>query len=191
MPTSPCFGLWVLYTGVVLAQSVELSGLIKGTNGGSIAGASVELRNRENGARRLTDANRKGFYSFSALNPGTYQATFQADGFRTLTREAIVLNVAERANLDATLELIAVRESVNVTAEIPRIDSISPAVGTVVDEQFVGNLPLNGHSFQSLLDLTPGLVIMRSYQDAPGQFSVNGQRTNSSYFVVDGVSAAD
>jgi hypothetical protein len=62
-------------------------------------------------------------------------------------------------------------------------------VGTVVDRNFVENLPLNGRSFQSLFELTPGVVMTRATFNEQGQFSVNGQRANANYFMVDGVSA--
>src|SRR5262249_51399054 len=65
----------------------------------------------------------------------------------------------------------------------------SPAVGTVVDRQFVSNLPLNGRSFQSLFELTPGTILTKTDANNQGQFSVNGQRANANYFMVDGVSA--
>jgi hypothetical protein len=64
----------------------------------------------------------------------------------------------------------------------------SAAVSTVVNEQFVHNMPLNGRSFQSLIALTPG-VVFTSPNLGEGQFSVNGQRSNANYFMVDGVSA--
>ncbi|HKV37392.1 MAG TPA: hypothetical protein VJP89_23820 [Pyrinomonadaceae bacterium] len=65
----------------------------------------------------------------------------------------------------------------------------SPSVSTVIDRAFVSNLPLNGRSFQSLFELAPGVVISRSTFSEQGQFSVNGQRANANYFMVDGVSA--
>src|SRR5262249_23323320 len=71
----------------------------------------------------------------------------------------------------------------------PTLLDESPSVGTTVNRQFVENLPLNGRSFQSLFELTPGVVLTPSGEGGQGQFSVNGQRTNSNYITVDGVSA--
>ena len=65
----------------------------------------------------------------------------------------------------------------------------SAAVSTVVDRQFAENLPLNGRSFQTLIQLTPGVVLTTSSYASDGQFSVNGQRADSNYWMVDGVSA--
>jgi outer membrane receptor protein involved in Fe transport len=71
----------------------------------------------------------------------------------------------------------------------PLLQTDSAAVSTVVDDQFVQNMPLNGRSFQSLIALTPGVVFTSSTFEGPGQFSVNGQRSDANYFMVDGVSA--
>ena len=65
----------------------------------------------------------------------------------------------------------------------------SAAVSTVVDRQFAENLPMNGRSFQTLIQLTPGVILTPNNQGAEGQFSVNGQRSDSNYWMVDGVGA--
>jgi len=65
----------------------------------------------------------------------------------------------------------------------------APAVATAVDQSFIENQPLNGRSFQGLLTLSPGVVLATPSLPSQGQFSVNGQRTGSNYFTVDGVSA--
>src|SRR5262249_32131031 len=82
-----------------------------------------------------------------------------------------------------------IKEVVNITGEAPLINE-SPAVGTVVDRQFVANIPLNGRSFQSLITLTPGVVaVPGAVTGQQGEVSVNGQRTEANYYMVDGVSA--
>ncbi len=180
--------------GVLFAQSAELSGFVRDQRESPIPGARLELRSQEEGVRFRTTTSQEGLYSFAALKPGTYDATVQADGFRTLTRDGIVLNVGDRAGLDFSLQLSSVISSITVSALSPIIDDRAPvpqdsAVGTLVDQRFVANMPLNGRSFQSLIDLTPGVTITPSVATAPGQFSVNGQRNNANYFTVDGVSA--
>ena len=185
--------LWVaLYASRGLyAQSAELSGFVKDPTTASIPKAKLELRNRDTGVRIRASTNEDGLYSFASLKPGTYDAIVQADGFRTLTRNGIGLNVGDRASLDFSMELGGVASSVTVNADasMTDINSTDSSVRTVVDQQFVDNMPLSGRSFQALIHLTPGVTITPSYQDAPGQFSVNGQRTNSNYFMIDGVSA--
>jgi hypothetical protein len=62
-------------------------------------------------------------------------------------------------------------------------------VSTVIDGQFVSNLPRNGRSLQTLINLAPGVITTNAISQNPGQFSVNGQRSDANYLTVDGVSA--
>jgi hypothetical protein len=76
-----------------------------------------------------------------------------------------------------------------VQGSAPLLNAADASVSTVIDHQFVENLPLNGRSFSSLIDLAPGVVLIPSNQYEAGQFSVNGQHPDANYFTVDGVSA--
>ncbi len=80
-------------------------------------------------------------------------------------------------------------EAVTVEGGAPLVNTTSGAVSTVIDRAFVENLPLNGRSFQTLIMLTPGVVVTPTSFNDQGQFSVNGQRADANYFTVDGVSA--
>jgi hypothetical protein len=76
-----------------------------------------------------------------------------------------------------------------VTADQLNVNTTDATVSTIVDRQFAENMPLNGRSFQSLIQLTPGVVLTANNGVDTGQFSVNGQRPNANYWTVDGVSA--
>jgi hypothetical protein len=190
----PRLGLLHLSAGILLfGQSAELAGLVKDPSGLVITDVSLTLRNQDTGFRQKSKTNGEGFYSFPSLKPGTYQATVQAQGFRTLAR-AIVLYVADHASLDFSLELASVGERVTVIGALAIANPVDPSVSTVVDQQFVENMPLNGRSFQSLISITPGFVstygaYLAGAGLASGQFSINGQRSDANYFIVDGVGA--
>ncbi len=109
-------------------------------------------------------------------------------GFSPTEIKNIELNVSDQRTLNIELKVGNVSGTVQVTDEPTLLDE-SSSVGTTVNRQFVQNLPLNGRSFQSLFELTPGVVLTPSGEGGQGQFSVNGQRTNSNYITVDGVSA--
>jgi hypothetical protein len=183
-----CF-LTAALAPVLFAQDAELGGFVKDPAGTTVPRASIEVRNQDTGIRQQTLSNGEGLYSIGGLKPGSYLVTVQANGFKTLTRDGIVLQVEQRARLDLTLELGSVEEKVTVTADAPLVDSNDATVSTVVDRGFVENMPLNGRSFQNLIALSPGVVITPTSTDDEGQFSIAGQRAGSNYFTVDGVSA--
>jgi hypothetical protein len=79
--------------------------------------------------------------------------------------------------------------SITVVADEAKVNTESATVSTVVDRKLAEELPMNGRSFQTLIDLTPGVVLTQSNFSDSGQFSVNGQRAASNYWMVDGVSA--
>ena len=87
------------------------------------------------------------------------------------------------------LPIGSVAETVTVEGGAPLINTGSGSVSTVIDQTMVQNLPLNGRSFNTLLQLTPGVVIAPSSSSSQGQFSIAGQRTSANNFLVDGVSA--
>ena len=173
----------------LFAQNAELSGLISDPSGRAVSGAAVKLRYLETGATRTLLSNQQGEYSFPALSPGAYDITVEATGFKTIHQSGVVLEVGQRARLDFPLPVGNKSEVVAVHGEAPLLNTGDASVSTLVGNRFVENLPLNGRSFSSLIDLTPGVVLTASSLYDQGQFSVNGQRPNANYFMVDGVSA--
>jgi Carboxypeptidase regulatory-like domain len=174
---------------VLFAQTAELSGFVKDPGGATVPNASVEARNQDTGVREKSVTNQQGLYALVGLRPGVYQLTVQAPGFKTLTRDHVVLEVAQRARLDMSLELGTVQEKVTVQGNAALLNSTDGSVSTVVDRGFIANLPLNGRSYQNLMQLTPGVVVATTSFYDQGQFNVNGQRGDANYYTVDGVSA--
>jgi hypothetical protein len=166
-----------------------ISGLIVDPASRVIVGAGIVVVNDSTGLHYETDSNSDGIYLVSNLPPGSYRIQVSKIGFKTLIKPEITLNVQGAIAVNFTLPLGAVSETLTVEAGVPLVDTESAAVSTVVDRQFAENLPLNGRSFQTLIQLTPGVVLTPSNQEDAGQFSVNGQRTSSNYWMVDGVSA--
>ncbi len=186
------FLLSALTGGEVSAQmaNATLAGRVTDANGAGVAGASVEIVNRGTNAAASIGTNDEGFYVAPEIAPGNYLVKVSKGGFQTAVRERVALNVSANVKLNFTLQAGQISERVTVEADSRElVETDSAAVGTLVDRQFVENLPLNGRSFQSLIELTPGIVLVPSTTASTGQFSVNGQRTNSNYFTVDGVSA--
>lgn len=182
-----------LFPVAMYAQTAEVGGAVQDPSGAVIVKASVEFRNQDTGVRRQTSTNNQGYYSITGIDPGKYDATVQAAGFKTLTRENIVFQVSDKAQIDFKMQVGQASENVSVDGSGQQINTTDASVSTVIDRQFVANIPLNGRSLQDLISLTPG-VVTQSPQAAQGigisgDFSVNGQRTESNYYTVDGVSA--
>ena len=180
--------LWAA-AGIARAQTAALSGAVYDPSHAGIFNAAVTLVNSDTGSVRTKVTSADGLYSFPLLAPGSYSVTVEARGFRKAERRAVSLDVAESARLDFTLELAATGESVTVSSDISPVRSDSAAVSTVIDRQLIDTLPLNGRSFQTLIALTPGIVLTKASFGEQGQFSVNGQRANANYFTIDGIGA--
>ncbi len=133
--------------------------------------------------------NQAGLYNFSALPPGPYTLAVRAQGFQQVEQHGLVLHVEDRATQDTTLPVGSSVQTVVVQSESTQLNTQSATVGTVVSRDFIANLPLNGRSIQSLITLTPSVVVTPVTSGSPGQFSINGQRPDANYFTVDGVSA--
>jgi hypothetical protein len=169
------------------SASANLSGTVVDQNGAVVPGARVKVSNTATGLQREVTTNDEGSFTVPLLPPTRYTVRVERQGFAPV-EATIVLNVGDQKALTISLKAGNISEMVKITADAPLINE-SPSVGTVVDRQFVGNLPLNGRSFQSLITLTPGVVLTKTSVLAQGQFSVNGQRASANYFTVDGVSA--
>jgi hypothetical protein len=97
--------------------------------------------------------------------------------------------VQDALAINFTLPIGAVSETMTIEGGASLVNTESSSVSTVIDRHFVEDMPLNGRSFNTLLQLTPGVIIAPSSYHSPGQFSVAGQRTDANNFTVDGVSA--
>jgi hypothetical protein len=179
----------LLAAAPLLAQNAELSGLITDPGGLAVPGGRVVVQSADTGATRTVSSNQQGEYSVPALLPGPYNITIEANGFKTVHQNGVAVEVDQRARLDFALTVGSTMETITVQAGAFLLNTSDASVSTLIGNQFVENLPLNGRSFSSLIDLTPGVVLIPSNQYEGGQFSVNGQHPDANYFLVDGVSA--
>ena len=153
------------------------------------SGRGRHRRKRRHPHSRNVTTNDDGQFTVPLLPPGEYTVTFAREGFAQVQVNNVVLNVGDQKSLQSQLKIGDVKGEVVVTPDTALVDTNS-TVGTLVDRQFVENVPLNGRSFQSLITLTPGIVVVPAgTANTGGQFSVNGQRASANAFAVDGVSA--
>lgn len=183
------FWLFVITAASNAQTTATLSGRVTDGQRAVVAGASVEAVNTATSVALAVTTNSDGLYVFTELQPGIYRLSVTQTGFQTAVKETVELNVNARASENFKLTVGEITASVTVENDPGLIERDSATVDTVVTREFVENIPLNGRSFQALLELTPGVVLTPSSATSPGQFSVNGQRTNANYFTLDGVSA--
>jgi len=185
------FLLLVSFPSALRAQSTNasLTGRITDPSKAAIAEAKVSAIRLETNVRYETTSNLSGEYSLANLPPGTYGLEVEKAGFKKLIKPNVILHVQDSLAIDFEMALGEVTESIAVEAGAPLLSTDSATVSTLVDRTFVDEIPLNGRSFQTLILLTPGVVVTPTAYDDQGQFSVNGQRADANYFTVDGVSA--
>ncbi len=165
----------------------SITGQVNDPNGAAVISAAVTATDIGTGVSVAAKTNEAGLFYFPGLRPSRYKIAVKAAGFKEAVLE-VELHVQDRLAETISLAMGSASETVNVTATDAEIDT-STSTSTEVERAFVENMPLNGRSFQSLIDLTPGNVTAHTYYSGIGQFSVNGQRTDSNYFSIDGVSA--
>jgi hypothetical protein len=182
-------GLFLCSRPAFADSNATVTGLVTDSSGGAIAGVVVVFTNVNNGVSTTTETNREGIYRVPGLLPGVYRANLTKDGFSSIVKGDIDLHVQDEVSINFVLRAGSVFESITVEGGAPLVSAESPVVSTVVDRLFADNLPLSGRSFQTLIDLTPGVVLTPSSPSDSGQSSVNGQRADTNYWMVDGVSA--
>ena len=190
-----CLTLLALTCADGQSPNGTISGLAVDPTGAIIVGADILVANDATGVQYSAKTNGDGIYLVPNLPPGTYRLQISKIGFKTLIKPDIILNVQDALAINFTLPVGAVSEVVTVSAGAPMVNTTDGSVSTIIDQNYVKNMPLNGRSFQDLILLTPGTVT-QTPQNSPnsalgetGEFSVNGQRTESNYYTVDGVGA--
>jgi len=173
--------------GLTFAQSQSASGSIEGSvtdaTGAVVAGARVTARNLQTGLSREAMSNSDGLYRLPLLPVGDYDFTVEKQGFNTIKREAVKIEVGQKLTLDVQLGAAGATESVNVTAEAPIVETTRTQVSATVNERAVANLPANGRNFIDFVLLTPGVTVDRT---RGGDISFAGQRGTLNSLQIDG-----
>lgn len=170
------------------AAGSSLSGRVEDEQGAAVPGVTITATNTQTGLVRTTVTDSSGAYRFPALPPGVYKVTGDLSGFATVTTENVELNVATERQINIALKQARVKEAITVTAEAPLI-ATEPAVGTVVSQAELENLPLNGRQFANLASLAPGTTLsVNADPTKPGQLTValNGGSGRNVNFLIDG-----
>jgi carboxypeptidase family protein/TonB-dependent receptor-like protein len=150
------------------AQNAEIAGVVRDASGAVLPGVSIEASSPALIERsRIVYTDSQGQYRVIALNPGEYKVTFSLTGFKTVVREQIVLTAAFTANVDASLEVGALEETVTVSGQSPLVDVQATTQRRALTSELIDSLP-TGRSFQNIAILVPGVQVPLSQQDVGG-----------------------
>src|SRR5690349_21882762 len=191
--------IFLLSAHVALGQSqanaADLQGTVKDATGAVVPNATVTARNPAKNITRDATTNDQGYYRIVALPPGDYEVTVEAPNFKKAVLTKVTLTIGQAADLDATLELGQISESVTIsdaTSEI--IETSKTAVATTIDQQRINNLPINERNYLSfaLTTSTVGRDNGRPIGPAPTTgLNFGGQRGRSNQAPVDGADNTD
>jgi hypothetical protein len=182
--------LFVCFTATAAAQRyADLHGWVLDTSEGGIAEAVVTVVNEDSGFRRVTRSEPGGAYAVASLHPGIYKISIRKEGFIPVVRFGVHLAVSTLTRADFILPVGTRTESITVFGNPPTLDRQDASTGSSVDRDQIDRLPLNGRGLLTLLELIPGTNVTPATRGEAGQFSATGQRPNTNYFTIDGVSA--
>src|SRR6266404_10009537 len=186
----PLLGFACLFLATnVPAFSQTTTGRIVGTvhdqSDAAIAGATVTVTDIQRAIRRTVSTDESGAYVFVSLTPSVYGVRAEANGFKTVERPTVQVEVATDVTVNLALPPGDVKETVVVNAEVPMLDSTSSALGGTLSNKEINDLPLNGRNYENLLQLRPGVV-----RYPGGGFSTtssNGLRAEDNAYLIDGL----
>jgi hypothetical protein len=179
--------------------SGRILGRVADPSGAVLSAAKITLTNEATGISRDAKTNDSGDYSFVEVAPGTYTVQFELTGFKKNVQKNVIVDVNQVVTLNSTLQIGGSQETVEVTSEAPQVDTTSTQLGAVINDRSVNELPLNSRDTYQFLQLQPGVQaqlgngngsLFFGSQDA-GAVSVNGGRTRSNNFSVNGGDAND
>jgi hypothetical protein len=144
--------------------------------GVSVGASSPNLVGR---VSAITDAN--GTYRLFALTPGTYRVSFVLQGFKTVTREGIIVQLEQTVKLDVVLQMGPLEEEVTVVGQSPLIDVKSTTKGMTLTKQMFEVLP-RGRDFDTLVTAVPGV----NNEPLLAGISVDGASGLENMYYIDG-----
>ena len=192
-------GLVLILPVAAVAQTstAAINGTIQDATGAMIPEAEVVLTNVDTGVERRAVSNNAGNYVILYIPPGNYLIDVTKEGFSTARDDEVSLEVNQTATYNFTMAVGATTETITVEAVGAEIESSTSELGTVIGDQEVVDLPLNGRNFTQLITLTPGVSPVSVAQNSGGfgtnpvdSFSfpsINGQINRSNVFTLDGI----
>ncbi|HTL43315.1 MAG TPA: carboxypeptidase regulatory-like domain-containing protein [Vicinamibacterales bacterium] len=183
MPFRPRSWLFLLLLSLLalpaLAQQTgSITGKVTDTSGGVLPGVTVEARSPVLPGPRVATTAADGAFQLAALPPGNYTVTFTLSGMQTVTKQVRV-QLSEITNLDASMGIGGVTETVTVTGEASLVDKKSATIATGIPNEQISKLPV-GQQYRDLIKLIPGVQYTEDATRGPSAGS-NGQDNTYKY----------
>jgi len=191
-------GAMVFLLGIFLGAAASFAqvptatilGTVQDASGAVVPQATLTARNVETGARRTTVSAADGSYRFAALPVGSYEVTVEQAGFQSSVRSGLQMSVGREAVVNFSLQVGAVEQRVEVTAEAPLVNTTTGTLGGLVDSQEISELPLNGRNYADLALLQPGVQRSRIFAQGSDRrmtaYSSSGAPLTSNQTTMDG-----
>src|SRR5262245_29401205 len=162
----------------------ELTGIVRDPAGLALPGATVTVTDAATNRQRVVVSSGDGVYTAASLAPGVYAVGVELSGFKPIQRTGIRISTGEKARIDFDLSVGDVREEVTVVADAPIVRAETASLGTVVENEQVVQLPLNGRLFMTLTAIVPGVAL------PPNSVlpRINGGRPRTNEYLFDGIS---
>ncbi len=178
--------------------SASVIGTITDSSGAVISGASIVMRNLDTRIARTATSNSSGIYQILGLQAGPYELEVSKPQFTTVRRSQIQLRVGDEVRADVTIPVGENKEAILVTEAAPLADTETSRAATIINEHSIQELPSDGRQLQNLALLAPGVDAGwnvstaanrygKARENTEGAFSVNGARSRSNDFLVDGM----
>src|SRR5260370_3185651 len=160
-------------------------GTVTDTSGAAVAGATVTVTDVARGIARPLTADDAGEYNAPNLVPGTYTVRAEFQGFKTVERRNILVEVGTEVRVDLSLPPGDQAQTVTVTEQLPLVDSTNYTLGGALSNQTINDLPLNGRNYINLVALRPGMEVYPG--GGSSTRSAHGLRAEDIRYMIDGL----
>lgn len=178
------------------AQSTygSTSGTVTDQSGAAVVGAIITLTNQGTSEKRSETSGDNGHFTFVNLFPGQYRIDVEKQGFKHFGRTGISVEVQQDTRIDVALPIGEVSETVEVTSEVPLLQTESASLGQVIEQRKANDLPLNGRNIFNLITVSPAAVAQGGSGGSPvgqnpfswGNYQVGGSFANQGAQYLDG-----
>ncbi|MBS1855426.1 MAG: TonB-dependent receptor [Acidobacteria bacterium] len=175
------------------AVTSTITGRLTDPAGAAVPGAKVLVVSEDSGVKYESVSNELGLYRVGSLSPGKYRVEVEASGFQRLVHAGIVVQVSDVVQVDLSLELGNISQTVSVTGSAPQLESQTSSVGQVVERAAIEGMPLPNRAATALIALSPGATVIDTGSGGENIpiFSVAGGRARNQNYTLDGGNATN